>query len=282
MQKDLIKDNNEVFAKKVRYYTTNTFRKIGFGHLGPSLSIIEVLAVLFNDVMDFDLDNYKSTERDWFVLSKGHGGPAYYSTLMLKGFLLEEDLYTLNQNDTKLPSHPDRNLVHGVDATTGSLGQGLSQAVGIAQGLKLQGLKGNVYCIIGDGEFNEGQIFEGLSFAASHCLDNLVVLIDNNKKQLDGYTCDVSVGYDFEMIVKGIGYHYEKADVSSVKDIKEKLTTLNSLEGKPKLLELDTTKAQGIKYFEDMMDNHHIRFNDEQFSELDAYLNQTKKELDVK
>lgn len=256
---------------------------MGFGHLAPSMSIVETLSVLFNDVMDFGLDNYKTVDRDWFVLSKGHGGPAYYSTLMLKGFLSEEDLYTLNQNNTKLPSHPDRNLIHGVDATTGSLGQGISQAVGIAKGLQIQGINKNVYCIIGDGEFNEGQVFEALTFASSQKLDNFIVMIDNNKKQLDGYTCDISVPYKFDMILEGLGYDYDEAKGADVDDIKKKLETLRSMKnGKPKCLTLDTIKGQGIKYFEELMDNHHLRFTDEHFVELDKYLELTKKELDVK
>ena len=231
--------------------------------------------------MDFDLDNYQSINRDYFVLSKGHGGPAYYSTLMLKGFLEEKDLYTLNQNNTKLPSHPDRNLVNGVDATTGSLGQGLSQATGLAKGLKILNKDKNVYCIIGDGEFNEGQIFETLTFAASQKLDNLYVFIDNNKKQLDGYTCDISVAYDFKMILEGIGFDFDTADGKSTKDIKEKIDKLNNKNNKPKCIVLDTTKGQGIPYFEEMMNNHHIRFSEEDFKQLDKYLDKTKKELDV-
>ena len=256
---------------------------MGFGHIAPSMSIVEIIAVLFNDVMDFGLDNYKSMDRDWFVLSKGHGGPAYYSALMLKGFLTEEDLYTLNANGTKLPSHPDRNLVHGVDATTGSLGQGISQAVGIAKGLKIQGIDRNVYCIIGDGEFNEGQVFEALTFAASQKLDNLVVMIDDNKKQLDGHTRDISVPYDFKMILEGIGYDYEVAKGASVEEIKEKLDGFKTAKnGKPKCLTLDTIKGQGIPYFEEMLNNHHLRFDDEDFAQLDSYLEKTKKELEVK
>lgn len=275
------KYSNEEFSKLIRYYTTNTFRKVGFGHLGPSLSIVEVLSVLFNDVMDFSLDNYKDVDRDWFVLSKGHGGPSYYATLMLKGFLEEETLYTLNKNNTTLPSHPDRNLINGVDATTGSLGQGLSQAVGIAKGLKIQNLKGKVYSIIGDGEFNEGQIFEALTFAASKNLDNLTVFIDDNKKQLDGLTKDISVHYDFNKILEGIGFDVVKVDGSNEEAIKEAIEGFNRTNKRPKCVVLDTTKAQGIKYFEELDDNHHNRFTEEDFNALDEYLEKTKKELGV-
>lgn len=277
----MTKITNELFAKKVRYYTTKTFRNMGFGHLGPSLSIVEALTVLFNDVMDFGLDNYKQVDRDWFVLSKGHGGPSYYSTLMLKGFLEEETLYTLNDNGTTLPSHPDRNLVHGVDATTGSLGQGLSQAVGIAKGLKIQGIDRTVYCIIGDGEFNEGQIFESLTFAASQKLDNLVVIIDDNKKQLDGYTKDISVPYKYDMILGGLGYHFDTVNGHNLDDIKTSLNHFKTLKDAPKCLVLDSIKAAGIPYFEELMDNHHLRFNDEDLKQLDAYLVKTEKELEV-
>ncbi len=274
--------SNDQFSKLIRYYTTNMFRKVGFGHLGPSLSIVEVLSVLFNDVMDFSLENYKETSRDWFVLSKGHGGPAYYATLMLKGFFEEEVLYTLNQNGTTLPSHPDRNLIHGVDATTGSLGQGLSQAVGIAKGLKIQNLDGKVYAIIGDGEFNEGQIFEALTFAASQKLDNLVVFIDDNKKQLDGPTEEISVRYDFEKILSGIGFDVKTVDGKDETAIKEGILSFDEHNQRPKCIVLDTIKAQGITYFEEMDDNHHIRFSDQDLEALDAFLDVCRKELDVK
>lgn len=274
--------SNDQFSKLIRYYTTNMFRKVGFGHLGPSLSIVEVLSVLFNDVMDFSLENYKETSRDWFVLSKGHGGPAYYATLMLKDFFEEEVLYTLNQNGTTLPSHPDRNLIHGVDATTGSLGQGLSQAVGIAKGLKIQNLDGKVYAIIGDGEFNEGQIFEALTFAASQKLDNLVVFIDDNKKQLDGPTEEISVRYDFEKILSGIGFDVKTVDGKDETAIKEGILSFDEHNQRPKCIVLDTIKAQGITYFEEMDDNHHIRFSDQDLEALDAFLDVCRKELDVK
>ncbi len=274
--------SNDQFSKLIRYYTTNMFRKVGFGHLGPSLSIVEVLSVLFNDVMDFSLENYKETSRDWFVLSKGHGGPAYYATLMLKDFFEEEVLYTLNQNGTTLPSHPDRNLIHGVDATTGSLGQGLSQAVGIAKGLKIQNLDGKVYAIIGDGEFNEGQIFEALTFAASQKLDNLVVFIDDNKKQLDGPTEEISVRYDFEKILSGLGFDVKTVDGKDETAIKEGILSFDEHNQRPKCIVLDTIKAQGITYFEEMDDNHHIRFSDQDLEALDAFLDVCRKELDVK
>ena len=154
----------EKLASKIRINTLKSLTHLGFGHYGGSLSVVEVLAVLYGGVMNINPEDPNWKGRDYFVLSKGHAGPALYATLALKGFFPVEEIYTLNQNGTNLPSHPDRLKTKGVDATTGSLGQGISIATGIATALKMDKKSNRVFSIIGDGEINEGQCWEAFQF----------------------------------------------------------------------------------------------------------------------
>ena len=179
------------FATKIRLNTLRTLNHLGFGHYGGSLSIVEVLAVLYGEIMPMTPEIFASRDRDYFVLSKGHAGPALYSTLYLNGFFDKEFLYSLNTNGTKLPSHPDRNLTPGIDMTTGSLGQGISVATGLAYGQRIRKSPFYTYAIVGDGELNEGQCWEAIQFASHQQLSNLIVFVDDNKKQLDGFTKDI-------------------------------------------------------------------------------------------
>lgn len=270
----------DIFATEIRLKTSQMLRHVGYGHLGAALSTVETLAVLYDEVMRYDVNDPESMERDWFVLSKGHGGPSYYATLSLKGFFADEELFTLNQNGTNLPSHPDRLRVRGVDVTTGSLGQGVSQAVGVAKGLKVQDIDRNVFCIVGDGECNEGQVFEAAQFAVSKKLDNFVLYIDDNKKQLDGTTEAISIHYDFKKVFEALGFNAVMVDGSSTTEIlKATRAAIKNKNGKPHCIVLDTTKSQGIKYFEEMSDNHHVRFDDQGLKELDKAIAQMKEEL---
>lgn len=260
---------NQVFAKKIRLKTLEMLKHTGFGHIGAAMSIVETLAVLFNEEM---------TKDDWFVLSKGHGGPSYYACLHLKGAFEEELLYTLNQNGTHLPSHPDRLLIPGVQVTTGSLGQGISQAVGIAKGLKMQGKKGRVFCIVGDGECNEGQVSEAMQFASQQKLDNFYLFIDHNKKQLDGYTEEVSSQVNYEQLLQVYGYETVTVKGDDVEAIAENIQAMKE-KNQPKGIVLDTIKGQGIPYFEKLHDNHHVRFNEKEMLILEKEIETLRKEL---
>ena len=166
-------------SNNIRIHTLKSLTNLGFGHYGGSLSIVETLGVLYGGVMNLDVNNPNWEERDYFVLSKGHAGPALYSALALKGFFPLEELMKLNENGTTLPSHPDRLKTKGVDATTGSLGQGISIATGIAKSLKMDKKENRVFSIIGDGEMNEGQCWEAFQFIAHHNLNNLVIFLDS-------------------------------------------------------------------------------------------------------
>ena len=181
----------KAFALRIRLAALDAIHSIGSGHVGGALSIADALAVLYGREMNVRPEDPKWPDRDKLVCSKGHAGPGVYGTLALKGFFPYEELKTLNKNGTRLPSHCDRNKTPGIDVTTGSLGQGTSQAAGLALGDRLKGRKNRVFLIVGDGEMDEGQCWESFAFAAAHKLSNLVVLIDWNKKQLDGYCDDV-------------------------------------------------------------------------------------------
>lgn len=249
----------ELFRDEVRLKTLKELHHLGFGHYGGSLSIVEVLAVLYGEVMKLDPANPKWEERDYFILSKGHGGPGLYATLAAKGYFPEEVLYTLNQNGTKLPSHPDKNLTPGVDMTTGSLGQGISAAVGVALSHKLSNKENYTYCIVGDGELNEGQCWEAIQFAAHHKLNRLFVFVDDNKKQLDGLTKDIIDPLDFEEKFNAFGFYTMKVDGSSLQEIYEAIEKGKAQKNKPIAIILDTVKGQGVPYLEEKADNHHIR-----------------------
>lgn len=252
----------EKFRDEIRLKTLKELYHLGFGHYGGSLSIIEALAVLYGQVMKVDPNNPKWEDRDYFILSKGHGGPGLYATLAARGFFSEEILYTLNQNGTTLPSHPDRNLTPGVDMTTGSLGQGVSVAVGVALSHKLSNKENYTYCIVGDGELNEGQCWEAFQFAAHHKLNHLFVFIDDNKKQLDGLTKDIIDPLDFEEKFKAFGFYTMKVDGGSLEQIYKAIEKGKVQTDQPIAIVLDTTKGQGVPYLEEKVDNHHIRPSD--------------------
>lgn len=249
----------EAFRDEIRLNTLKELYHLGFGHYGGSLSIVEALAVLYGEVMKVNPEDPKWEDRDYFILSKGHGGPGLYATLAAKGYFPEEVLYTLNQNGTTLPSHPDKNLTPGVDMTTGSLGQGISAAVGVALSHKLSNKDNYTYCIVGDGELNEGQCWEAAQFAAHHKLNHLFVLIDDNKKQLDGLTKDIIDPLDFEEKFKAFGFYTLRVDGRSLEQIYQAIEEGKGQTEQPVAIILDTVKGQGVPYLEEKADNHHIR-----------------------
>lgn len=269
------------FATEIRYHTVSNLNQLGFGHYGGSLSIVEVLAALYGEILDITVQNFSSHERDHFVLSKGHAGPALYSTLYLKGFFDYDFLRSLNQNGTHLPSHPDRNLTPGIDMTTGSLGQGMSAATGIAYGKKIQQSPYFTYTLVGDGELNEGQCWEAAQFAAHHQLKNLILFVDDNKKQLDGRTEEICQTFDFVEKFSAFGWEATRVDGSNISEILEaiKRAQLSDLE-KPKCIVLDTVKGQGVDFLENMESNHHLRPDSDLANQLKLVEETLLKELE--
>jgi len=219
-----------------------------------------------------DSFNPSWSERDYMILSKGHAGPALYTALALKGFFPVEELFTLNANGTRLPSHPDRNLIRGVDMTTGSLGQGIGVAAGLAKAIKMDGQTNRVFCIVGDGELNEGQCWEAFQFAAHHHLDNLIIFIDSNKKQLDGRTCEICESFDLTVKMNAFGFNSIAVDGGDVKAITDAVNNAVKQTGYPSAIVLNTIKGQGVKLIEEMEKNHHVRLSNEQKIELESYV----------
>lgn len=267
------------FSAQIRLETSKMLLKRGFGHLGGSFSIIETLSVLYGGVMKIDPANPHWEGRDWFVLSKGHAGPALYSTLALKGYFPLDWLMTLNDNGTRLPSHPDRLRTPGVDCTTGSLGQGISQAVGIAKAFQIDHKPNRVYCIVGDGELNEGQVWEAIQFAAHNKLSNLLLFIDENHKQLDGTTKDIMNPFDVAQKVEAFGFNTIRIKGDDEALIRQTILECQKIADQPSCIVLDTIKGQGVKYFEDLNDNHHIRFAADSEAQLKAAIEQLEGKL---
>lgn len=242
----------EVFAEEIRLETLKTISSLGFGHVGGSVCLAEVLSVLYGDIMNIDPKNPRWEGRDWFVLSKGHAGPAVYATLGLKGYYPLEEAYTLNTPYTRFPSHTDRTKTPGIDLTTGSLGQGMSQAVGAALSHKIDEHKNRVFVIVGDGECDEGQIWEGAQFAAHYKLDNLICFVDDNKLQLDG-TVDTVMSHG-----KGIGAKFDAfgwnvidiQDGNNVEKIYDAVQAAFEVKDKPTCIVLNTLKGKGATFAE--------------------------------
>ena len=262
------------FALEVRIVAVEEFKARGFGHVGGSLSIADAVAVLYGAVMKYDPKNPKMEDRDKLICSKGHAGPAIYAALGLKGFFPYEDIKTLNQPGTNFPSHCDRKKTPGIDMTTGSLGQGTSLAVGMALGDKLKGRSSRTFLIVGDGEINEGQVWEAAMFTAAKKVTNLVWLIDNNKKQLDGYTEDILNSGDLREKFAAFGFDAVRIDGNDIPQLYEALT--KKAEDKPIAIILDTVKGKGVKEVEETMANHSMTMTGEVY---DKWLDGLKEEL---
>ncbi|MCL2221289.1 MAG: transketolase [Oscillospiraceae bacterium] len=260
------KDTRElrVVAEGIRLVTLQTFANIGFGHVGGAMSIIEALAALYGGELRTDPDNPQWNERDRLVMSKGHAGPALYSTLCLRGFFQKEKLLELNQGGGSLPSHCDMHKTIGIDMTTGSLGQGFSTAIGLALGARLNEIDNYTYLIIGDGECNEGQVWEGAMFAAHHKLGRLIVLVDWNKQQLDGFTNDIIDMGDFVEKFKSFGFHTQLVDGHDPGKIKAAIIDAKRYQDAPSAIILDTIKGYGCNFAEAIASNHHMNFTKEQ------------------
>lgn len=265
----------ELFAAQIRLETLKEFAHLGFGHVGGAMSIVETLAVLYGSAMRIDPANTRWADRDWLILSKGHAGPALYAALALKGFFPMEELKTLNKPGTNLPSHCDRNRTPGVDMTTGSLGQGISTAIGIALGNRLDRRDNFTYLILGDGECDEGQVWEGALFAAHQCLDNLVAFVDYNKQQLDGYTRDILDLGDLAGKFTSFGWYTQEVDGGSVAEIYNAVEKAKEVKGQPAVIVLHTVKGRGCSFAEGILNNHHMTFTGEQIAEAIAKVEQT-------
>jgi transketolase len=261
-------DELQNFARNIRIEALKALGGLGFGHVGGAMSAADVLGVLYGGVMKIDPENPDWDERDYFVMSKGHAGPALYAALALRGFFPIEELSTINTNGTRLPSHCDRNSTPGIDMSTGSLGQGMSTAIGIAHGNKMLGKPNYTYLLLGDGECQEGQIWEGALYAPQQKLSRLIAFIDYNKQQLDGYTKDICDLGDLVQKFRDFGWYTLEVDGHDVSAIAEAIALGKkqgeSQNGKPAMIILHTQKGKGCDFAEGILYNHHMTFTEEQ------------------
>lgn len=269
----------ERLAAKIRLDTLCSIKKMGQGHLGGSFSIVELLAVLYGKQLRINPQDPQWADRDRLVLSKGHAGAALYSALANSGYFDWSWLWTINEGGTRLPSHPDRWKTPGVDATTGSLGQGTSMAAGIATGLRLAGKDNFVYLIVGDGELNEGQCWEAFQYIAHFKLNHCIVIIDDNKKQLDGPTKDILDPFDIQQKMTAFGFYTEKVPGADMQAIDEAIERCKAIEDQAVCIVLDSVKGQGVPFFEELDANHSVKFTTD---EINQAAEAAIKELTIK
>lgn len=250
-------------ACDIRKLTIQAIGKLGVGHIGGALSLCEILSALYFEVMNIDSNDSKMENRDRLVLSKGHGGPALYSALALKGFIPMEELDTLNRPDTNLPSHCDMKRTNGIDMSTGSLGQGFSAATGMAVAARMDKKSLYVYTIIGDGESQEGQIWEAAMLAGGRGLDNIIAFTDYNKMQIDGLIEEVNGLEPLDRKWEAFGWHVQTIDGHDLKQILYAIDNAKKIKGKPHMIILDTIKGKGGFFCENSIASHNMPISED-------------------
>lgn len=255
-------------AKEIRKLTVECIASLGQGHIGGSLSIVDVLTVLYFKQMNVDVNNPKMEGRDRLVVSKGHAGPAVYATLCRKGYISHDELLTLNKFGTNLPSHCDMNKTPGVDMTTGSLGQGISCAVGMALASKMSNDNATIYCIIGDGESQEGQIWEASMYASQKKLNNFILFLDNNGMQIDNYTDQINSLINPAKKWESFGFYTQTINGNDINEIDESIDNAKKQKDKPSIIVLNTVKGKGVSFIEKLgVANHSTTISKEQLEE---------------
>ena len=266
----------QITACKVRMGVIEATHGAKAGHPGGSLSAADMFTYLYFKEMNIDPANPKWADRDRFVLSKGHTAPGLYAALANRGFFPVEDLPTLRHIDSYLQGHPNMNTVPGVDMSTGSLGQGISCAVGMALGGKHQGKSFRVYTLLGDGEIQEGQVWEACMAASHYKLDNLCVIIDNNGLQIDGDVAKVMSPYPIDEKLKAFGFHVEVIDGHDFDQIEQAMNAARTVKGQPSAIVMKTTKGKDVSYMENNAGWHGKAPNDAEYevamTELKAIL----------
>lgn len=275
-------DDLRLAAARSRLLAVDAVHEAASGHPGGSLSCMDVLTALYFNEMNIDPARPQWEDRDRFVLSKGHCAPALYATLAQRGFFPVEDLKLLRSIKAHLSGHPDMRHVPGVDMSTGSLGQGLSTAVGMAIAAKLKGKDYRTYVICGDGELAEGQIWEAAMAAAKWKLDNLCVFVDVNGLQIDGKTADVMPTEPLDKKFEAFNWNVLKADGHDMDAILDALKKARELKGAPTVVIVSTVKGKGVSFMENQAGWHGKAPNDEQFEQAKAELEAVIKELEAK
>ncbi len=250
------------------------------GHPGGSLSIAEIISYLYFKEMNINPDEPKAENRDRFVLSKGHAAPALYAVMANRGYFPVEELKTLRKIDSRLQGHPSMHYLPGVDISSGSLGQGISAACGMALGAKLKGDAFRVYTILGDGEIEEGQVWEAAMYAAAKKLDNLVAFVDNNNLQIDGSVEEVNSPYPIPEKFAAFGWNVIEIDGHSFEEIENALNNARNCKGKPTAIIATTTKGKGVSFMENQVSWHGAAPNAEQYEVAMNELNDVLKGLE--
>ena len=269
-----------ITACKVRMGIIESTHSAKCGHPGGSLSAADMFTYLYFKELNVDPANPKWEDRDRFVLSKGHTAPGLYAALAQRGFIPVEDLKTLRKTDSYLQGHPNMTYVPGVDMSTGSLGQGISCAAGMALGLKYQGKSARVYTLLGDGEIQEGQVWEACMFAAHYKLDNFVAIVDNNGLQIDGNVADVMSPYPIVDKLEAFGFHVEAIDGHDFDQIEAALNKAKTVKGKPSAIVMKTTKGKDVSYMENNAGWHGKAPNDAEYEQAMNELNAILAELE--
>lgn len=276
----LCKKELEIYATKIRMGIIEGTYNAKAGHPGGSLSAADVFAYLYEKEMRVDPKNPKWDDRDRLVLSKGHCAPGLYAALAYKGFFPVEDLKTLRHIDSYLQGHPNMNTVPGVDMSTGSLGQGISVAVGMAKGAKYLGKDVNIYSILGDGEIEEGQVWEAMMFANQYKLDNLCIIIDCNGLQIDGPCSEVMSAEPIDEKVKAFGFDVITIDGNDFDEIEKAFDAFHK-STKPFAIIMNTVKGKGVSYMENQVGWHGKAPNEEEYNIAMAELNAKLAELEA-
>ena len=270
----------QITACKIRMGIIESTYGAKAGHPGGSLSATEMFTYLYFKEMNIDPKNPKWEDRDRFVLSKGHTTPGLYSTLAHRGFFPVEDLPTFRHIDSYLQGHPNMNMVPGVDMSTGSLGQGVSVAVGMAKGAKYTGKANRVYTLLGDGEIQEGQVWEACMAAAHYKLDNLCVIVDNNGLQIDGNIADVMSPYPIVGKLEAFGFHVIAIDGHDFDAIEAALNEAKTVKGQPSAIVMKTVKGKDVSYMENNAGWHGKAPNDAEYAQAMTELKALLAELE--
>ena len=252
-------------ANEIRKGIVTALHSAKAGHPGGSLSATEIFTYLYFEEMNVDPKDPKKVDRDRFVLSKGHTAPGLYSTLAQKGFFPKEDLVTLRHTGSYLQGHPDMKHIPGVDMSSGSLGQGISAAVGMAIAGKLDNADYRVYTLLGDGEIQEGQVWEASMLAAHKKLDNLVVIVDNNNLQIDGAITEVNSPYPIDKKFEAFNFHVINIDGNDFDQIDAAFKEAKTVKGQPTAIIAKTVKGKGVSFMENQVGWHGKAPNDEEY-----------------
>ncbi len=276
-----IKKQLQIKACKVRMGIIEGVYNAKSGHPGGSLSIADILTYLYFEHMNIDPKNPKWEDRDRFVLSKGHTAPALYAVLAHRGFFSVDELKTLRKPNSMLQGHPSMKLTPGVDMSTGSLGQGISTAVGMALGAKLSEKSFRVFTALGDGEIQEGQVWEAAMFASAKGLDNLVAVVDNNNLQIDGSVSEVNSPYPIPEKFRAFGWNVIEIFAHSFDEIDAAFKAAAEFKGKPTVIVAKSVKGKGVSFMEDQCSWHGAAPNEEQYNQAMAELQASLAELEA-